>query len=314
MPTGPVPLVQALGGGSDLLKSGVIETLIQESPILEQIPVQTIKGNAIKHQVEGTLPDVQFRQVNSTYTRSWGSDTEHFWGVCILGGEVFVDNFIVNTMGNLYSEKAKQFMKFAKSMARTFDKTFFDGDGTGNTFKGVNALVAEGFGMRWNANANNNNGGALTLDDLDEAKDLLRDQSAPDCWLMNRWHRRKIKKLAYTAVTGTVLIDVGTDVFGRRVTMYDDVPFRIIGDDKDGAAILAFDETCGATSNTSSMYAVAYGESQVTGLFGAGGSFTVRDFGETEAAPGHLGRVETYPGIAIFSPFSLVRLAGITTG
>lgn len=313
MPTGPVPLVEAVKAGTDLLKAGVVETLIQESPILEQIPVVPIKGNAIKHEVEGTLPDVQFRQVNAGYDRSWGSDLEHYWGVCILGGEVFVDNFIVNTMGNVYSVKAKQFMKFAKSMSRTFDQNFFDGDGTNNTFKGVNKLIEEGFGQRYNANANNANGGALSLDDLDVAQDLLRDKSVPDCWLMNRWHRRKIKKLAMSSVTGTVLIDVGTDVFGRRVTMYNDVPFRIIGDDRFGNPILGFDEKCGTTDNTSSMYAVAWGEDKVTAILGANGSFEVRDFGETEAAPGHLGRVEAYPGIAIFSPYSIVRLAGITT-
>ena len=312
MPTGPVPLVEAVKAGSDVLKAGVVETLTQTSPMLETLPIKSFQGNALKHQVEGTLPDVQFRPVNSTYTRSWGSDLEHFWGVSILGGEVFVDNFIVNTMGNVYSEKAKQFTKFAKSLSMTFDKNVFDGDGLNNTFKGINALVAEGFGLKYRSNADNVNGGALTLDDLDVALDLITG-GEPDMILSNKWFRRKLKKLAMTAVSGTVLIDVGTDSFGRRVTMYNDIPIRIIDEDKDGNQILGFDETEGATSNTASIYIVRLGEDNgLTALMGAGSYFEVRDFGETEAAPGHLGRIECYPGIAIFDPTSVVRLSGIT--
>ena len=60
------------------------------------------------------------------------------------------------------------------------------------------------------------------------------------------------------------------------------------------------------------MYFVSFGEDEnVYGLSGLGGSMEVSDFGETEAAPGHLGRVEWYPGLAIDNPFSIVRHYGI---
>lgn len=313
MPSGSLTLLEAAKSGSDLLHDGVVETLIQESPLLEMLPVVTIKGNAIKHRVEGTLPTPAYRQVNASYTRSWGADLEHYWGVTILGGEVFIDNFIINTMGNEWDEKARQYAKFAKAMSRTFDADFFDADGTSNKFKGVNALITEGFGLKVNAAANAAQGGTLTLDDLDIAFDLLRDQSMPDAMLLNRTHRRKITSLGRTAVTGVSLIDVGTDVFGRKVNIYNGVPMRIIGDDITGTAILGFDEVEGGSAATrSSMYFVAFGEDKTSLLLGAGGSFQVKDFGETQAAPGHLGRVECYPGIALWSPYSMVRLGGIT--
>lgn len=311
MPSGSLTLLEAVKSGSDLLHDGVVETLIQESPLLEMLPVMTIKGNAIKHRVEGTLPTPAYRQVNATYNRSWGSDTEHFWGVTILGGEVFIDNFIINTMGNEWDEKARQYAKFAKAMSRTFDADFFDADGTSNKFKGVNALIDEGFGQKRGAANDAADGGTLTLDDLDIAFDLLRDQSMPDAILCNRTHRRKVTALARTTVSGVSLIDVGTDVFGRKVNVYNGVGMRIIGDDINGTAILGYDETRGNSSVRSSMYFVAFGDDKVSLLLGAGGSFTVRDFGETEAAPGHLGRVECYPGIALWSPYSIVRLEGI---
>lgn len=312
MPSGSLTLLEAAKSGSDLLHAGVVETLIQESPLLEMMPVVTIKGNAIKHRVEGTLPTPAYRQVNASYTRSWGADLEHYWGVTILGGEVFIDNFIINTMGNEWDEKARQYAKFAKAMSRTFDYDFFNADGTAQKFKGVNQLITEGFGLTVGAAANTANGGTLTLDDLDVAFDLLRDQSMPDAILLNRWHRRKITSLARSSITGVALIDIGNDMFGRKVNMYNGVGMRIIGDDINGTPILGFLETRGASSVTSSIYFCAFAEDKISLLLGAGGSFTVKDFGETQAAPGHLGRVECYPGIALWSPYSIVRLNGIT--
>jgi len=275
---------------------------------MEMLPFTSITGNALKVSVEDTLPDPQFRDVNETYTRSMGTDTERYFGVAVLGGEIFIDNYIVRVQADQISAKARQYSKFAKAMSRTFDATFFDGTGTSKDFKGINALVDEGLGQKVSAGTN---GAALTLSMLDEAWDSLRGQSAPDALLMNRTLRRKINSLAQG--TYYSLLDVGTDVFGRQVNMYNGTPIRIIGDDKSGNAILDFDETQGSSSVTSSIYAMAFGtDENVYGILGLGGSFDVKDFGETESAPGHLGRVEVYPGIVIANSFSVARLHGIT--
>ena len=61
MPTGNVTLLEAAKTSSDPLKRGVVETLIQESPILELLPQMTIQGNALKHMEEGNLPAPAFR-------------------------------------------------------------------------------------------------------------------------------------------------------------------------------------------------------------------------------------------------------------
>jgi len=311
--SGAVTLLESSKDSSNMLKSGVVETIIQESPILEQLPMMTIVGNALESSIEFDLPNPAFRDVNETYTRSTGTDRKVFWGVSILGGEVFIDNFLVRTRGNVVDTKARQYRKFSKAIARTFDQYFFDGTGTAKDFKGINTLVSEGFGQLYGAASDATNGGALALDDLDVAVDLLRSQAFPDAMLANRTQRRKITNLGRNTAGGFALIDVGTDSFGRQVTQWNGIPIRIIGDDKSGSAILGYDETRGSSSVTSSLYLIAYGEEEnVTGLLGAGGSMEVVDFGETESAPGHLGRVEFYPGIAIFNPYSVVRLNGIT--
>lgn len=320
---GSVTLLEAVRWGTDVIKQGVTEIIIQESPVLEQLPMVTIKGNALKRTLETSLPTVSFRDVNQTYTRDFGTDENVYWGTAILGGEVFVDNYIVNTMGNVADVKARQFAKKAKAAALQFDKSFFAGTGTNKDFKGLNQLITEGFGQidfcGGGLSAGNyqggttdaGNGGVLSLDDLDYCQDLLRTGKA-DALLCNRFVRRKITRQARYSVSGVSLIDVGDDKFGRQVMSYNDIPIRIVGQYLDGSFILDFVETRGSSTTTCSAYFVRYDEDEgVSGLFGADGYFEVKDFGETQAAPGHLGRIEFYPGVMVSSKYSVVRLAGL---
>lgn len=303
MPTGNVPLLEAVKNSDDMKVRGVIQTLIQESPILEQISWIAFAGNALQRKIEATLPSVAFRQVNAGYTKSWGSDEENFWGVAILGGEVFVDNFLVDVVDTVESTKAKQFVKMAKASAMTYDDFAINGTGASNSFKGVKQLIDDLYAVQKLSNGT----ATISLDKLDEAFDLLR-MASPDAVWLNRTVRRQITQKARTTVTGISLIDVGTDVFGRQVTMYNDTPLRIIGDKVDGTPILPFTET----SSTTSVYLVKFGEDNVSGLLGKGGTMTVRDFGETELSPGHLGRLEWYPGLGVFDRYAVARLHAIT--
>lgn len=315
MPSGNVTLLEAAKAGDDMHKAGVVETIIQESALIEMLPWKTFAGNALRHDEEGTLPDVQFRRVNEGYSASWGSDNSHFWGVSILGGEIKVDKFLVNVVGTEDDIEAKQWRKLAKANAMRFAYEAIKGTGSVSSkgFKGVNSLVSEGFGQSL---ANATNGATVSLDKLDEAMDLFRNQGMPDMAFLNRTARRQITQKARTSVTGVSLIDVGTDVFGRQVTMYNDVPLRISGDAIDSSgnvvSLLDFDETQGSSNVTSSIYFWKLGEDDVCGLLGQNGSFQVQSFGELESAPQRMGRLEWYPGLAIFNKYSVVRLTGIT--
>jgi len=324
--SGGVSLLEAAKCGDDQFKTGVVETFIQESPIAEMLPWTTIAGNAYKSSEEGTLPDTQFRSVNEGYTRVSGSDTEHIWGVTILGAEVFIDNFLTKVTANKSDLKAKQWAKVVRSLSRKLDVTAVNGTGSAanKDFKGFQQLIKDGFGQDLShaesatpkgiidseANAN------TFLDKLDEANDLLRNQEMADFILLNRQTRRAITKAARLANTGFSLIDVGTDSFGRQVTQWNGIPLKIVGDDHEGNAILGQTEDSvdtggdpdAATDTSSSLYFVSTGDEGVSGLLGAGGSFDVKDFGETETAPGAVGRLELYPGLASFSKYGLVRL------
>jgi len=314
MASGALSLLEAAKSGTDMKKAGVIETIIQESPCIEQLTWVTISGNALKHTVEDTLPTVGFRPVNGTYSSSFGTDTEHYWGVAILGGEFKVDNFLVDVVGSEEDIEAKQWIKLAKANALRFDYEVFNGTGASNGFKGLKQLISEGFGISY---ANSTTGAPVNLDKLDEGHDQFRNQGGADAIWANRTCRRQITKTARTSVTGVSLIDVGTDVFGRQVMSWNDIPIRILGDVMDGSGnivpALPFTEDPGdGVFDCASLYFVKLDEDNVTGLLGKGGSMAVKSFGEQQAAPQRMGRLEWYPGLAVFNQYSVVRLTGIT--
>lgn len=317
MPTGAVPLLEAAKSGDNMIKQGVVEVLIQENPLLEMMPWLSFAGNALQHTEEGTLPNVQFRNVNEAYDSSWGSDNTHFWGVAILGGEIKVDRALVNVVGTKESIEAKQWRKLAKSNSMRFGYEALHGTGSvaSKGFKGIYSLIDEGFGQK---HENAASGGVIDLDEIDVALDLFRNQGMPDAGLMNRTVRRHITQTARNTSGAFSLIEVGRDALGRPVTMYNGVPFRILGDVRDASGntvdALPFTEDgtgTGGNDETSILW-IKFGEDDVTGLLGQNGTMYVESFGEMESQPQRLGRMEWYPGIAIFNKYSVVRQYGIT--
>lgn len=307
MPTGNVPLVTAAKYGDDMIVRGVIQTLIEGSPFLEQIPWITVKGNALRRTVEATLPNTDFRAVNAGYTPSHGSNEFEFWGTAILGTEYRIDNYLVRVVDSVQDIEADQIEKAAKSNRMRFDWEFINGDGSYDGFKGLEKLTEEGHGQIHAPAA-----GQLAFDELDIAIDLFRNVGRPDAIVLPRTLRRKITSLARDPANNNfALIDVGDDAFGRQVTRYDGIPLRITEDGRNASNVTVPIQDFDETASTTSIYLIRYGKDEVCGLMGAEGSMEVKRFGEIQAMPQYMGRLEWYPGVAVFDQYSLVRYRNI---
>src|SRR4051794_29514048 len=94
-------LAQAALLSQNDLQRGVVETFVQESVVLDRIPLIPIEGNAYAYDSEATLPGVEFRAVNSAYSESTGTVVQATESLVILGGDADVDTFIVKTRGNI---------------------------------------------------------------------------------------------------------------------------------------------------------------------------------------------------------------------
>lgn len=302
---GLLTLVEAAKASTNMLQRGVIETFIDESPVLSRIPFMDIQGNAYQYSREASLPGVAFRAVNGSYTESTGTINNYTEGLKILGGEADVDRFIEKTMSNLQSQRAFQLALKVKAEAIKFTETFFEGD---------SGVVAESFdGLRTRLTGAQvilagTGGATFTLAMLDDLIDAV-----PGCQLVYLNDRliRKVNDLV--RATGLTAPEPRTE-FGRRVYRYaGNVDLVDPGYGLDGTTrVLGFDEDPGdGTADTASVYAVRFGAQQfVSGL--QNGGIMVDDLGLLETKPAYRHRVEWYVGLGVFNGKAAARLRGVT--
>jgi hypothetical protein len=280
----------------DMLQRGVIETIIEESPVFDWLPFITVEGNSFKYNQENTLPTASFYAVNAVWTEGTTTFTQKTANLSILGGDADVDNFIQRTRGNIQDQRAIQTAFRAKSVARKFEQTFIAGDITGdaNAFDGLRRLIVSAQEASMGTN-----GGALTLAKIDEMMDLVKG-GKPDILLMSRRSRRKLKSLL---VASTHYVEAGADQFGRQVMFYDGVPVLISDFQTD-------DETQGTETAASSIWGIHFSESD--GLTGVqNGNIEVVDVGQLETKDASRVRIRWYTGLALLRDSALGRLKGI---
>jgi hypothetical protein len=279
-----------------MLKRGVVETIIEESPILARLPFIHVEGNSFKYNQETTLPTAAFYAPNAVWTEGTATFTQQTANLCILGGDADVDNFIQRTRSSLQDQRAIQTQLRAKSVARKFEQTFIYGDDSvdTNSFDGLGILAPTAQEITADAN-----GGPLTLALLDQLIDLVKG-GKPDLLLMSKRTRRKLKNLL---VASAHYVESGADQFGRQVMFYDGIPVEVSDFQLDT-------EVEGSETAASSIYAIQFSESD--GLVGLqNGEIEVIDVGQLESKDASRVRVRWYVGLALLRDSALARLRGI---
>ncbi|MEY8748951.1 major capsid protein [Alkalicoccobacillus gibsonii] len=276
-------LAQARLYTTDTLQSGVIETIARESAVMERLPFMEVSGNSYQYNLETALPTVAFRNVNQGYDANEGEIEQRTEALVILGGDVDVDRFVVQTKGDINNIRAIQTEMKAKAVANTYTKGFFKGDATkdAKSFDGLDVRIA---GTEQEVVMSK---GDKLIDKLHELLDTVEGDA--DVLYMSKKVRRELQK----ALEGqTHYIQVGRDEFGRTIELFGDVEIRTVSD-----LILG----------TGDIYAVKFGAmSHVAGL--TNGGVNVRDLGELDTLPVFRTRIEFYCGLAMFHPKSVARL------
>lgn len=303
-----ITLLEAAKHSKDTLEKAVTKVIVESSPILEDLPMKTISGPAFRYNQERSLGTISFRGVGGTYTPDAGVINPQFEALVIMGGEIKVDNYEVAVMSNLLNLKAEKYRMKARQAGITFSETFFEGD------TATDPYAFDGVRKRLTGNQKiliGTGGAPLTLAKLDLLLDAVIGSNNQKRLYMNLTLRRKITALV-RAQTGSSLISFTQDAFGRQQMAYADCPIRIVQREDDGSTILDFDEDPGdAVSDTASIYCVRYGTDYVHGIQNSGLP-SVKDFGEVDSGPYHLGRIEWYPGLVVKHPRSAARLYGVT--
>ena len=298
-------MLEAAKHSTDVLERSVAKLIVERSPVLEYLPQMTIGGPAYRYNREASLGNIAFRGVNGTYTADAGVINPQAEFLVIMGGEVILDNFEVKMMSNLIDLKASKYSMKARAMGLKFSEAFFEGDDTVDNYS-FNGLRKRLTGSQL---IDAGDGGAtLTLAMLDQLLDSVVGDNDQKVLFMNKTLRRKVTSLI-VGTTGSGRIEYTQDSFGRQQQMYANTPIRVIEREDNASTFLGFDEDegTGGVDNTASIYCVRFGMDFVHGIQGMSLP-NVKDFGEMEAAPRHLGRIEWYPGIVVKHPRAAARL------
>jgi HK97 family phage major capsid protein len=80
-------LVEASKLSNDTLLSGVIETIAQESPVLQRLPFAEIVGNGLTYNRENVAPTAAFYDVGDTWAESTPTFTQVTATLKVMGGD-----------------------------------------------------------------------------------------------------------------------------------------------------------------------------------------------------------------------------------
>lgn len=316
-----VTLAQAALLSQDDLQRGVIETFVQESAVLDRLPLMTIEGNAYAYNKEATLPGVAFRSVNEAYTESTGTVVQATESLVILGGDADVDTFIQRTRSNLNDQRAIQTRLKVKAASYKFQDAFFNGDvavdpksfdGLKKRLTGAQVIDAATNGLPIVGSSNADI--FAFFDKLDELISAVPGITAENGAIYAPRGLRSKVISAGRRVGGTEMVQ--EDLTGKRIATWNGIPLLDPGDSLAGTQILTQTETQGSSSVAGSIYAVRFGEDEtdgaVTGL--TNGGIDVRDLGEVDDKPAYRTRIEFFCGLATFGGKSAARLRGVLNG
>lgn len=302
-----VTLAESAKLSQDQLIAGVIENIVTVNPLYEVMPFMPIEGNALAYNRENALGDVQFAGVGTTITaKAAATFTNVTSSLTTLIGDAEVNGLIEATRSNFVDQTAVQVASKAKSIARQYQSTMINGDGTSNSFQGILALTpASQKGTLSGANGSN-----LSFEILDELLDLVKDKDGQVDFIMMPSRTRRSYYALLRALGGASIADSTTLPSGRRVPTYNGVPIFV----NDYIPVNQVKGTSGAvcTSIIAGTFDDGSGTHGISGLTAArNAGISVKSIGEKEDADEEITRVKFYCGFANFSQLGIALADGI---
>lgn len=290
-----------------MLLSGVLETVIKDSPVLQQLPFIEVMGNSLTYNRENSLPDIAFYDVGDEWDESTPTFEQKTANLKIIGGDADVDNFLKATRSNVQDLEAAIIEMKAKALRHKFEEIFIYGDSETNTkqFDGIRKLIDTGTESD-QVIAVSASGGSLSLDNLDELIDAVKGDK-PDMLLMSRRSRRKINSLVRG--NGSMLA-TDRDKWGNFIQLWDSIPIGVNDWILDTHIVADGVETATTGGECSTIYAIRFGEGALCGL-SSPGFLQVEPIGQLENKDASRTRVKWYCSMALFSSVKAAALIGV---
>ena len=301
-------LIEGAKLSNDVLKVGVIETIIKDSPILQKLPFVEIIGNALTYNRENVMASAGWYAVGDVWTESTPTFTQLEAVLRILGGDADVDNYIKTTRSNIQDVEAAIVELKSKSVLHEFERCFIYGNNATNVkeFTGIRMLI-DTTAASAQVIVKGATGLTLTLAHVDELIDAVKG-GKPDLLLMSRRSRRHITQLVRAA--SAQLIESGKNEYGEWTERYCGVPIAISDWVLDTHTVAGSVETSTTTGAASVIYALCFGEGALEGLQGGGG-IQVEKKGNLETKDASRTRIKWYVSLADFCTVKRAALIGV---
>jgi len=300
-------LTEAAKLSNDILVQGVVETIIKDSPVLQNLPFIEIVGNGLTYNKENALPTIDFYDVGDTWQESTPTFTQVTASLCIMGGDADVDNFLKATRSNIQDIETAVIELKAKALRHSFEEKFIYGDAATSTkeFSGIKKLIDTATASD-QVIAMAATGATLTLAKIDELIDAVKG-GKPDILLMSRRSRRKINALARAAGNN---LEVGSGALGEFVQLYNGIPIGVSDWILNTHTLSGSVETLTTGAANSTIYALQFGEGSLAGLTSPG-HITVEPIGALETKDATRTRIKWYCSLALFSAIKAAALIGV---
>jgi hypothetical protein len=292
---------------NDMLLQGVVETIVKDSPVLQQMPFIEIVGNVLTYNQEKTLPTIDFYDVGDTWAESTPTFEQKTATLKIMGGDADVDNFLKATRSNIQDLEAAVVELKAKALRDKFEETFIYGDTSVNAkqFDGLRKLIDTTTASSQLISMNGT-GATLTLAKLDELIDAVKG-GKPDILLMSRRSRRKLNALVRAAGG---MMETDRDNWGNFVQLWDGIPIGVNDWILDTHTLSGGVETATTGGTCSTIFAFQMGEGALSGLTSPG-HLTVEPIGSLETKDASRTRIKWYCSLALFSSIKAAALIGV---
>jgi len=300
-------LAEAEKLSNDVLLQGIIETIIKDSPILQQMPFIQIVGNGLTYTKESALPTVDFYDVGDTWVESTPTFSKVTATLKILGGDADVDNFLKSTRSNIQDLETAIIEQKAKALRHEFEKQFLYGNETSSPkqFDGIVKLIDTGTASD-QLIAMAATGATLSLTKVDELIDAVKG-GKPDVLLMSRRSRRKLQALARAAGSN---LEVGEGKLGEFVQLYNGIPVAVSDWVLDTHNVTGSVEDSYTSDADSTIYALQLGEGALCGI-SSPEMLQVERIGSLETKDASRTRVKWYVSLALFSSVKAAALIGV---
>jgi hypothetical protein len=292
---------------NDMLLQGVVETIVKDSPVIQQMPFIEIVGDGLTYNQEKTLPAIDFYDVGDTWAESTPTFEQQTAQLKIMGGDADVDNFLKTTRSNIQDLEAAVVELKAKALRDKFEEIFIYGDATANPkqFDGLRKLI-DTTSASDQLIAAGDTGATLTLSMLDQLIDAVKG-GKPDLLLMSRRSRRKINALVRAAGS---MMETDRDKWGNFVQFWDSVAIGVNDWILDTHTVSGGVETATTGGTCSTIYAFQMGEGALCGLTSPG-HLTVEPIGSLETKDASRTRIKWYVSLALFSSIKAAVLIGV---